>query len=156
MIEREQIVAQSMYDFAKAALSGYDDVLQWLEAFTGRLHDTQMTTNYVAAGYEDSDGVGGEVGSDLVIRDYNFEFFVFAQTGTSGQNIAGAIRRAIEAAGRVPILDYNDPAKPVIDYLVLREMPSSARVPIGDPEPWEEHVWMCTVPVTDEYYPSLV
>lgn len=157
MIEREQLVAQSTFDFAKDALSGYDDVLDWLESFTGKLHETQLTKNYVAAGYEDSEGKGGECGSDLIVRDYVFEFFVFAQTSTWGQNIAGAIRKAIEQAGRIPIKDYGQAGTPVIDYLLLDEanQPKSQRVPIADPEPWEQHVWLCTVALRDEYYAAL-
>lgn len=158
MIEREQLVAQSVFDFAKGALdgAGYADVVEWLESFTGKLRETTLTRNYVAAGYEDSDGKGGECGSDLIVRDYVFEFFVFAQTSTHGQNIAGAIRKAIEAAGLIPLLDYGQAGNPVVDQLLLLEPPSSARQPIPDPEPWEQHVWICTVNLQDSYYAALV
>jgi hypothetical protein len=110
MITREDLVVQSVTDYAKAQVRawGYDeDVWTWEERFDA----AKMAT--------------------------------FDKT-----------RDAVEQDAVIPLLDYQDPAKPQIDALELLAVSSNRATP-PDPEPWEEFLWLVAAQVQDVYHARL-
>lgn len=162
MISREDLVEQSVFDFAQAAVfdeRGYPmDKVEFRENFPYRLNDAFIKT-IVAAGFNfDDGGQQAECGSDLKRRLYTIQFFVFGQTATWGRNLANVIKFALDKDGLIPLRDYSQQDAPVIDQLLVHDDPgpSAERQIIPDPEPWQEFCWTVTLRVVDEYRASLV
>lgn len=162
MISREDLIEQSVQDFLKAALTarGYSlggDV-ELVETFPYHLTG-ELEKNYVAVGFNfDDEGTAAELGSDLKVRQYTIQFWIFGQTKAWAKNLANVVKFAAQADDdRIPLKDYEaDPDDPpVIDYLCVNAS-STERQIAPDPEPWQEFVWTTTVVVQDEYHASLV
>jgi hypothetical protein len=88
VITREQMVAQSAQDFIAESLvaAGYGPtVVKVREAFpTIEERMTPLTVTQVALGFNfDDGGKKVELGSDLTLRVYNIEFWVFGAPRTS-------------------------------------------------------------------------
>lgn len=164
-ITREDYVEQSVQTFAKNELfdarSYPREQIEFLESFDDNMFEAQEEPrkNYIAAGYDfDDNGRSAELGSDLIRRQYTFEFFVIGISSVWGKNLAQAIKFAIERDGLIPLLDIADteaaPDWPVIDQLVLVGV-SANRVIVQDPAPWQRHIWVTRVQVEDEYHARL-
>jgi hypothetical protein len=157
MITREDLVVQSVTDYAKAQVRawGYDeDVWTWEERFDAAKM-AKFDKTIIAAGFDFTDGGRqAECGSDLKERVYHIEFAVFGKTLTLGRNISSALRDAVEQDAVIPLLDYQDPAKPQIDALELLAVSSNRATP-PDPEPWEEFLWLVAAQVQDVYHARL-
>lgn len=158
MIPREEKIQQSVQSYVTNLMFGrWDyptDEVEVLDSYpTGRF-DGKLDKNYVAFGYAfDDGGEQGEMGSALVRRVHTIEVYVFATTELWGRNLANIVKKAVEQDQIIPLLDFGagDPP-PQIDALSV--MPRGARasaVPIRQPRPWEEHVWLCRVQVEDYY-----
>lgn len=163
MISREDLIEQSVQDFLKAALitRGYaldepDGPVELVETFPYHLTG-ELTKNYVAVGFNfDDEGRAAELGSDLKVREYTIQFWIFGQTKAWAKNLANVVKFAAEAEhNRIPLKDYEQSGDPVIDYLCVNAA-STERQIAPDPEPWQEYVWTTTVVVEDEYHASLV
>lgn len=158
MISREDLVEQSVTDYARAAIfddRGYPaDQVEMVEDFPHNM--TELTKNIIALGFNfDDQGTQAELGSDLKNRTYVIEFFVFGLTGTYAKNLANVLKFALDRDGIIPLKDIEQPDAPVIDSLVV-EGASTQRQVIADPEPWQEFVWTTTVRVTDTYHALMV
>lgn len=160
-ITREDYVEQSVQTYAKRQLfdvrSYPEDQIEFLDSFDDNMFDgaEEPRKNYVAAGYDfDDDGRQAELGSDLIRRQYTFEFFVIGLSSVWAKNLAQAIKFAIEQDGIIPLLDIADAASapdwPQIDALVLVGV-SANRVVVNDPAPWQRHIWVTRVRVEDTY-----
>lgn len=158
MIPREEKIQQSVQKYVSDLLFdtwAYDPAeVEALDSFPeGRFTGT-LDKNYVAFGYAfDDGGEQGELGSSMVRRLHTIEVYVFATTDLWGRNLANAVKRAVETQGLIPLLDFgvSDPPQ-LIDALVI--MPRGARasnVPMRDPRPWEEHIWLTRIQVEDYY-----
>jgi hypothetical protein len=162
VISREDIVEQSVFDFAKAALTGYGYLpahVEMRESFPYGLDDAQFTRTIIAAGFNfDDGGAQAELGSDLKRRLYTIEFFVFGTTATWGRNVANVLKSVLDAEGRIPLRDVEQAGAPVIDWLLVNDEPGPRveRQVVVDPEPWQHFVWTTTVGVLDEYPAALV
>lgn len=160
MIPREQLIEQSVTDYVRAAIFtefGYSaDKVELVEAFDFNRVREGLTKNVVTLGFSfDDGGTQAEIGSDLVTRTHTIEFFVFGLTNTWARNLANVVKHVMERDQRIPLIDYSDPAKPTIDY-VLPLTPRAARQPIAEPEPWEQFVWTTHVQIEDTYSASLL
>lgn len=158
-LARETIVTQSVEEFLRDQLftvRGYPETqVELLEAFNGTLPDP-ASKNYVAAGFHfDEGGVQAELGSSLKTRNYIIEFIVFGIDGRWGENLASTISLALDVDGLIPLLDFSEVGKPVMDQLLVMQT-SSRHEPIEKPEPWQEHVHTVTAIVQDTYYASQV
>lgn len=163
MVTREQCVVQSSQDFVTDGLRtrGYDeDLVHVRDAFPSVTERaTELTQTNVALGFTFDDGGRQiELGSDLTLRTYTIEFWIFGKTPEEAENVASVVRVIAESEGMIPLKDISDPAKPVIDSLPLAY---PKPVVIGrqiahDPANWDRFVWTTTVKVEDVYYPSLV
>lgn len=169
-ITREDFVTQSVQTYVKRALfnspseggRGYpEEQIDFLESFDENMYGPQeeLQTNKVASGYDfDDDGRQGELGSDLIRRQYTIEFFILGISSVWAKNIAQAIKFSVEHDGIVPLLDITDTASapdwPQIDALVLVGV-SANRVIVQDPAPWQRHVWTTRIRVEDEYFATL-
>ena len=158
MITREQLVTESVQRYAEAALiaHGYvpDDVTM-LESFP-YTYVGELTKNLIATGFDfDNEGEQAELGSDLKVRLYTVQFFVFGKTQTWAKNIANAIKFALDVEPTIPLLDIGVAGQPEIDRLVLVGV-SSERQLFTDPDPFQQHVWSTTARVEDTYFARLV
>lgn len=157
MISREQLVTQSVEDYVRAALTarGYDGLVDFADEFPYTLEEPPRRP-LIAAGFDfDDAGEQAEMGSDLTLRTYGLEWFIFDSSGDRARNVAHIIKFALEADGQIPLNDYGQAGTPVIGYLQV-DGSSAARQPYADPEPWQENAWQTTVRVIDEYYASQV
>lgn len=159
MITREDLVSQSVMNFARTGMyaRGYTPaVVEFIESFP-YTREGPLTRNLIAAGFDfDDGGTQAELGSDLRIRLYTIEFFVFGLTNTYARNIANALKFTLDADdGRVPLIDIADPGLPIVDYLLVDSC-SAERQVIPDPEPWQQFCFTTTLRVHDEYKASLV
>lgn len=164
MITREDQIEQSVQNFVKAALTtnGYDStVVTVRDAFpTDDERATEMTKTQVALGFNfDDGGKSMELGSDLTLRVYTIEFWVFGLTSRLGRNVANVIKAVLEDSGYlIPLQDVGVSGHPVIDQLVISENRgiTVARQINHNPRPWDLNVWTTIVKVEDTYFPSLV
>ena len=158
MISREDCVEQSVFDYAKDAIRGRgypESQVELLESFPYRMSDAQFTRTLVAAGFNfDDDGKPAELGSDLKVRQYHVQFFVFGMTATYGRNLANVLKFAMERDGQIPLKNVAVDGDPVIDYLEVLGV-SAERQIVPDPEPWQEFVWTTTLRVEDVYSAGL-
>lgn len=158
MISREDLVEQSVFDYARDAIRerGYaDDQVDVRQSFPYTLNDAQFTRTLVAAGFNfDDDGKQAEMGSDLKTRVYTIQFFVFGTTATYGRNVANVLKFALDRDGLIPLKDVGQEGAPVIDVLEVLGV-SAERQIVPDPEPWQEFVWTTTLRVEDVYHAAL-
>jgi hypothetical protein len=164
MITREQMVAQSTQDFIteRLAAAGYGPtIVQVREAFpTIEERMTPLTVTQVALGFNfDDGGKKVELGSDLTLRVYNVEFWVFGTTQNRAENVSGVIRAVIEDNDLlIPLKDISVAGHPVIDQLTVLDDRGirTVRQIAPDPRPWDANVYTTTVRVEDYYSPALV
>jgi hypothetical protein len=163
VVTREQQVKQSTQDHVRAALdaAGYTDIVEMRDSFPTpdeRAQPLQKTT--VSLGFQfDNGGTKMELGSDLTRRVHTIEFWTFGITDGQAQNVAYAIRAILEDnGGLIPLLKIEDPAKPVIDQLIVLDDAAITvdRQLSNDPRPWDRFVYSTRVKIEDVYYPSLV
>lgn len=155
-LTREQYVTQSVEDYLRNQLfdvSGYpEDQIEIKDSFTGEVRDTPLEKNWVAAGFNfDDGGRQAETGSTLVRRIYTIEFFVFGMTATWGENLANAIREALENDLAIPIVDIGQQGRPptgeALEVLNVR----AQREAIPDPPAWQRFTWTVRLQVEDYY-----
>lgn len=159
-ITRETLITQSVQDYVREQLFDIrnypEEQVELLDAFPYDRFDGPLDKNYVALGFNfDDQGSQAELGSDLKVRNYTLEFFVFALSATWGSNLANAVKFAADHDGLIPLRDYSDLAKPIVDYLVVDSV-RTERQPIPDPKPHERFVWTTLVRVEDTYHAALV
>lgn len=159
MVTREQMVTQSVEDFVEASLhgGGYADIVDVRDAFpTLEERATEMTKTVLAFGFNFDDG-GREIelGSNLTMRVYTIEVWVFGLNPTEGENVATVVRSMVEAAATIPLKDVGSAGAPVIDQLELPEGRAATvqRQISSDPRVWDRFVWTVTLKVEDTYYP---
>lgn len=158
MVTREDMIAQSVTDHVQAALQarGYAGEYELVESFE-YVPRAELTQNVVAPGFNfDDQGHQAEMGSDLKVRLYTIEFFVFGTTALFARNLANVIKFALDADnGTIPLKDVSQDGAPEIDVLEVIGVQAEHQV-VPDPEPWQEHVWTTTARVQDVYHASLV
>jgi hypothetical protein len=157
-LTREQYVTESVDAFLRANLTAAsytaDNVEVAAEFPHTRFKDNPLDKTYVTAGFDfDDTGKPAEMGSNLKLRLYTIEFFVFGKTQTWGKNVAGAVKFSLERDGVIPLLDIADPARPQIDALVVAGV-SSQEEEANNPLPWQENVWTVRLRVEDTYLPA--
>lgn len=163
-ITREQKIEQSAQDYARLKLiteRGYpDDRIEFADRFDPeRLNREGLTKNVIAAGFNfDDGGRSTEMGSNMVSRLYTIEFYVVGVTYVWGSNLSGALQEALDEEGRIPIFDLDDPAKPIMDYLLVDDVAGvqRSREPVANPTAWQENLWSVRLRAVDEYYRALV
>jgi hypothetical protein len=158
VIPREQMVEQSVMDFARDALRArYTvDEVEIVDSYDDHVNENGLDKPcIVAVGFNfDDGGKQAEVGSSLREMEHTVEFFVFGQTSTWAQNVARSLQALLWGdQGTLPLLDYEQAGKPEIDKLVVGDDPGprAQREVIPEPEPWQEHTWTCRVRVIDTY-----
>jgi hypothetical protein len=159
-VTREEMVEQSVSDYLREQIftvRGYPPArVGLMEAFSESLLPSPLDKNYLAIGFNfDDGGEQAELGSDLLRRQYVIEVWVIGLTGPEGRNLANAVRDSMESEGIVPLKDITAAGAPVIDHLIVDPV-RAQRQPIGEPKPWQEFLWIVTVPVIDEYHARLV
>lgn len=160
-VTREELVEQSVTDYLRDQMFNVRQYpasrVQLLDAFTENVFGAgPLNTNYLAIGFNfDDGGVQAELGSDLLRRTYTIEVWVIGQSAVEGRNLANAVRDSVESDGIIPLKDITDPAAPVIDALIVDPV-RAQRQPVPEPKPWQEFLWIVTVPVLDEYHARLV
>lgn len=159
MITREDKIEQSIQDYIRENLAAldYDDTLVAIrDAFPTldeRATELTITTVAVSINFDDG-GTLMEIGSDLTLRVYTVEAWVFGVDQTTGKNVANVIKHVMESNyGLIPLKDIGEPGQPVIDQLVVDEAAVNRQM-ADDPAPWDEFVWSMTARVEDTYYPS--
>lgn len=157
MITREDLVTQSVQDFAKAGLTTHGYVapaVRFLDSFPYTL--TELDAQLIASGFNfDDEGSQAEMGSDLKRRLYTVQFYIFGTTNTWAKNLANALKFVLDEDGTIPLLDYEQPGNPEIDRLVVVGV-SAERQIVADPEPWQQFLWSTTCRVEDTYSARLV
>lgn len=163
MVTREQLVTQSVQDFVKAGLTAasYDNVVKIRDAFpTVDERSSELVKTTVSLGFKFDDGGRHiELGSDLTMRTYTIEFWVFGRTASEAENVANVIRSIVErAGGLIPLKDVGAAGAPVIDQLQVDDSRAVTvtRQIAGNPLNWDRFVFTTTVKVEDIYYPSAV
>lgn len=158
MISREDLVEQSVTDYVRDALTarGYsEEFVELTESFDAARKDP-LDKNYVAMGFNFDDvGESAEMGSDLMRRVYTLQFFVFGTTRSASKNIANVIKFSTQVDRSIPLKDYEDPNKPVIDGMEVLGASADSQI-VPKPQPWEEHIWLTTVNVEDVYHAASV
>lgn len=160
MITREDLIAQSVFDYVKTQIftvRGYPSTqVEIREGFLYDLNEGALDKNIVTAGFDfDDDGTQAEMGSDLKRRVYTIEFWVFGLTDTYARNLANAIKFALDSEGTIPLMDVAQIPPVEIDRLVVDGVNADRQI-IPEPEPWQRFVWTTTVRVEDIYFASLV
>lgn len=157
MITREDLIAQSTFDYAKEGLRarGYDEGrVAFIEAWS-QITDP-LEKNYVATGFDfDDEGEQAEMGSDLKRRLYTIQFFVFGKSLTLSRNIANALKFVMERDGTIPLLNVEAAGRPEIDKLCVDGV-SAERQVVPDPQPWQRFVYTTTLRVEDYYHAALI
>jgi hypothetical protein len=157
VVTREDLIAQSVFDYAKEGLRarGYDEGrVAFIEAWSQIAEPLEK--NYVATGFDfDDEGEQAEMGSDLKRRLYTIQFFVFGQTLTLSRNIANALKFVLEREGTIPLLQVDQAGRPEIDKLILDGV-SAERQVVPDPQPWQRFVYTTTLRVEDCYFAALI
>lgn len=159
MLTREQYVTESVNTFLRALLTshGYgEDQVKYLEEFPHtRFEENKLDKTYVTAGFNfDDPGKNAEMGSNLKIRLYTMEFFVFGMSPTWGKNVAAAVKFSLESQGVIPLLDIAQIERPAIDALIVLGA-SNQHEPIAEPKPWQENVWTVRLQIEDIYDPAM-
>lgn len=159
MISREDLVEQSATDYLRAAIFGErgygEDQVEFLEAFSGELHEHTLSKNYIAIGFNfDDEGEQAELGTDLMRRLYTIQFLVFGQTNTWARNLANVAKFALERDRVIPLKDISLPEAPVIDALEVVGA-SAHRQVVANPEPWQQFVWATHLTLEDVYNAAL-
>jgi hypothetical protein len=162
VIPREQMVEQSVTDYARDALSAryaQDEVLI-VDSYDEHVREGQLDRFViVAAGFNfDDGGAPAEVGSDVRTMEHVVEFFVFGRTATWAQNVARSLQGILMGAGfTIPLRDYEDADAPEIDKLIVGDDPGprAQQEVVPEPEPWQQHVWTVRVRVQDTYDAAL-
>jgi hypothetical protein len=159
-VTREEMVEQSVSDYLREQIftvRGYPPArVGLMDAFAESLLPSPLDKNYLAIGFNfDDGGEQAELGSDLLRRQYVIEVWVIGLSSAEGRNLANAVRDSMESEGTVPLKDITAAGAPVIDYLIVDPV-RAAREPVGEPKPWQEFLWIVTVPVLDEYHARLV
>lgn len=159
-VSREEMVEQSVSDYLREQLftaRGYPAArVALLEAFVESKLPSPLDKNYVAIGFNfDDGGHAAELGSDLLRRQYVIEVWVMGLSAAEGRNLANAVRDSMESEAVVPLKDITAPGQPVIDYLMVDPV-RAQRQPVPEPKPWQEYLWIVTIPVLDEYHARLV
>lgn len=160
-VSREEMVEQSVSDYLRNQMFTVRQYpaarVELLDAFTENHFGVgPMDKNYLAIGFNfDDGGVQAELGSDLLRRRYTIEVWVMGLSAAEGRNLANAVRDSMEYDGLLPLKDITDPAAPVIDYLIVDPV-IAQRQPIPEPKPWQEFLWIVSVPVLDEYHARMV
>lgn len=157
-ITREDMIEQSVTDYIRHALfverTYPSDQIELVEAFDEGRFSGPLDKNYLAVGFNFDDGGRPlELGSTLVERVYTIEIWCIGRDGTSGRNLANAVRDSAEEDGVIPLKDLRDPAQPIIDYLYVNPV-TAARQPVPEPKPWQQFLWIVHIPVVDQYYLS--
>jgi hypothetical protein len=70
------------------------------------------------------------------------------------ENLAHAVKFAVDRDESIPLLDISDPAMPEIDTLEVLSA-SAEHQPVPRPRPWERYVWVTTIKVADDYFAAL-
>jgi hypothetical protein len=159
-VTREDMVEQSVTDYLRNEIfvvRAYPSArVVLMEAFSESKLPAPLDKNYLAIGFNfDDGGMGAELGSDLLRRQYVIEVWVIALTAVEGRNLANAVRDSMEADGVVPLKDITQAGAPVIDYLMIDPC-RAQRQPVPEPKPWQEFLWIVTIPVLDEYHARLI
>jgi hypothetical protein len=160
-ITREQMIMQSVTTYVRAALfddRGYpEDQIDLLDAFPHEEIKSggEPEKNAIAVGFNfDDQGTPLELGSSLKRRIYTIEQFVFGTSPVWAENLAHAVKFAVDRDESIPLLDISDPALPEIDTLEVLSA-SAEHQPVPRPRPWERHVWVTTIKVADDYFAAL-
>jgi hypothetical protein len=115
-------------------------------------HRPRLPERARAIGFNfDDGGECAELGSDLLRRQYTIEVWVMGLSGAEGRNLANAVRDSMEFDAVVPLKDITAAGQPVIDYLMVDPV-SVQRQPVPEPKPWQEFLWIVSIPVIDEYH----
>lgn len=162
MVTREQMIEQSIQDYVRDVLFNRFNYpaneVELLDSFPTNRFSSALDHTYVALGFNfDDGGRAGEMGSDLKRRIYTIELYVFGHTSLWGRNVGNAVKAALEQDATIPLKDISDQAQPVIDELTIP--PGGLRiqhVPMRNPRPWEEAIWLIRVNVEDYYFAQLV
>lgn len=161
MIPRETFVEQSVTDHLREYLTvlGYDDeILEIREAFPSvDERATPLTKTTLAIGFNfDDGGRRVELGSDLTLRVYTIEFWIFGLTGNLGRNVANVVKEIFESHHIVALKKYDEPGAPVFDKIVLLDDRGAQvqRQIATDPLSWDANVFTTTVRFEDYYSPA--
>lgn len=159
-ISREQKVQQSVQDYVRGKVFDEwdypEDQVALVDSFNADDFEGGLDKNYIAVGYNfDDGGKAAELGSDLVTRLYTIELFCIGATATWAQNLSGIVKEALESEKRIPLREISDPARPIVDYLIVDEV-SNEREVISDPAPWQRFIWTVRVRVEDQYFANLL
>jgi hypothetical protein len=159
-VTREEMVEQSVTDYLRNAIFTVRQYptarVALIEAFSEDKLPSPLDKNYLSIGFNfDEGGVRAELGSDLLRRLYMIEVWVMGLTAAEGRNLANAVRDSMESEGLVPLKDITAPGQPVIDQLIVDPV-RVHRQPVPEPKPWQEFLWIVTIPVIDEYYAGQV
>lgn len=157
-VNRETKVETSVQTYAEAKLrsDGWsEDRLTFLEEFPHYgFFEGELTTNYCAFGFNfDDGGRPAELGSNLRLRIYTLEFFLFGADELNAKSAANDLKFAVDVDESIPLLDVGEAGMPEVDRLLVKAA-SAQKVLIPDPKPYERHVWLTTVRVEDEYFPA--
>jgi hypothetical protein len=155
-VTREQYVMQSVQDYLDRQLfdvRGYPhEQVQIKDAFTDEPIETPLTKNWVAQGFNfDDGGRQAELGSTLVKRQYNIEFFVFGTSFTWGENLANAISNSLENDLNIPVVDIAAEGRPELGEFLEVLSVRSQREAIPNPPQWQKFTWTVMLKVEDFY-----
>lgn len=159
-VTREEMVEQSVADYLRDAIFNVREYpssrVVLLDAFSESRLPSPLDRNYLALGFNfDDGGEQAELGSDLLRRQYVIEVWVMGLSAAEGRNLANAVRDSMELTGLVPLKDITADGAPIIDYLMVDPC-RAQRQPVPEPKPWQEFLWIVTIPVLDEYHSSAV
>ena len=157
-VNRQRKVEESTQIYAKAALiaKGWTEGrLGFMEVFPYDSFDGDLTTkSFLAWGFNfDDEGSAAELGSDLLTRVYTLEFFVFGKDEDTAKAIANDLKFSIDTDLAIPLLDIGEPNPAEVGSMLVAGV-KAAKVLVDDPEPYQEHVWLTTARVEDEYFSS--
>lgn len=160
-VSREDIVEWSVFTFIKNGLIQAEIPIpaqvDFKEAFNTNLFEGEIDKSWIAPGFHMGDGGKlFEMGSNLRRQEYTFEYWIIGLNATQGRNLAHIIKQLVDANLVIPILDITQPEPfPVIGALESAEEPSTVkREIVGQPEPWQQHLYCAYVKVVDFYYDS--
>ena len=158
-VTREDIVEFSVLTYIQSGLVALGIPIpaevDFKESFNTNLFNSEIDKTWIAPGFHQNDGGRlFELGSNLRRKTYDFEYWIIGLNATQGRNLANLIDQLVTTNLIIPILDLTQPQPyPLLGALLAAEEPSKVeRAVVGNPEPWQQHLYCAHIKVMDEFY----
>jgi hypothetical protein len=128
------------------------DRVELVDAFVESDFEGPLDKNYLAIGFNfDDGGEPLELGSDLLRAHLHDRGVGDRHQRPGGPQPRQRRARLDGVRGHHPAQGRHRAGAPIIDYLIVDPV-RAQRQPVPEPKPWQEFLWIVSIPVVDEYH----